>query len=49
MQSEISFKDFRKKRNRHGPGFEKIVKFCEAVRSIGYDGTPVNWAWVDTW
>lgn len=46
---EVSFKDFRKKRNCSGPGYDKIVQFCEYVRRNSYAGKCLEWAWIDTW
>jgi len=35
-ESEMSFKDFRKKRNCTGPGYQKIVDCCEYVRELTF-------------
>lgn len=48
-KDEVSFKDFRKKRNCIGSGYEKIVNCCRYAREHGYDGKSLEWAWVDTW
>lgn len=51
-EDEMNFKDFRKKRNRHGQGFEKIESCCRFLRNqprrrrdslVGYE-----WVWIDT-
>ena len=48
-EGEISFKDFRKKKNCTGSGYEKIVKCCEYARTVGSAGKSLQWAWIDTW
>lgn len=48
-EGEISFKDFQKKRNCTGPGYDKIVNCCKHAREVGYHGQSLGWAWVDTW
>lgn len=58
-EGEVSFKDFRKKRDCAGPGLEKIVGACEHTRQFkwwarGDDNEIIareglDWLWVDTW
>ena len=48
-EGEISFKDFRKKRNCVGRGYDKIVNCCTVAKEYGYKGESLDWAWVDTW
>lgn len=42
-ENEVSYKEFRKGQNKHGPGYKKIIDFCAFARSRIRE-----WVWVDT-
>lgn len=55
-KGEVSFKNFQKKRDSSGPGYQKIVNACAYARgfvweddSNGLDYEGLDWLWVDTW
>ena len=47
---ETTYEDFINESRRHGPGFEKVRRFCEFVRDFDEDelNDPPSWVWVDT-
>lgn len=42
-KDEVSFKDYRKGRNNHGAGYEKIVRSCWWAKRF-----ELEWIWIDT-
>lgn len=55
-EGEVSYKDYRKGRNKDGPGYRKIVEFCSFVRKqddlqlkwVEYHEDQIDWVWIVT-